>query len=56
METLQIDKKTFIVIEQTEFNKIQLLAAQKNSTAKKLSLSSGKKHALKMIDKWAKEK
>jgi len=56
METLTIDKKKFVVIEQKEFDKLQLLAAKKNLPAKKLSLEAGKKHALKLIDKWAKEK
>jgi hypothetical protein len=53
MGTLIIDKKKFIVIEQKEFEKIQLLAAKKTAPAKKLSLTAGKKHALKLIDKWA---
>ena len=56
METLTIDKKTFVVIEQKEFDKIQLMAAQKTTPAKKLSLAAGKKHAYKLIDQWAKGK
>ena len=56
MGTLTIDKKKFVVIEQKEFDKLQLLAAKKTVPAKKLSLSAGRKHALKLIDKWAKEK
>jgi hypothetical protein len=56
MGTLTIDKKKFVVIEQKEFDKIQLLAAKKTAPAKKLSLNAGKKHALKLIDKWAKGK
>lgn len=56
MGTLTIDKKKFVVIEQKEFDKIQLLAAQKTPPAKKLSLATGKKLAYKLIDKWAKEK
>jgi len=56
MELLKIDKKKFVVIEQTAFDKIQLRAARKTSPVKKLSLSAGKKHALKLIDKWSKEK
>ncbi len=31
METLTIDKKKFVVIEQKEFDKIQLQAAKKQS-------------------------
>ncbi|HEY1870414.1 MAG TPA: hypothetical protein VGG71_05110 [Chitinophagaceae bacterium] len=56
METLTINKKKFVVIEQKEFNKIQLLAAQKIPPVKKLSLTAGKKLAYKLIDEWAKEK
>ena len=56
MGTLTIDKKKFVVIEQKEFDKLQLLASQKNTPAKKLSLAAGKKHAYKLIDTWAKEK
>lgn len=56
METLTINKQRFIVIEQTEFEKIQLKAALKTPSVGKLSLNAGRKHALKLIDKWAKEK
>ena len=56
METLTLDNKRFVVIEQNEFDKLQLLAAKKTTPAKKLSLTTGKKHAYKMIDKWAKGK
>ena len=56
MGTLTIDKKKFVVIEQKECDKIQLLAAQKTTPVKKLSLATGKKHAYKLIDKWAKGK
>ena len=56
METLTINKKKFVIIEQQKFEKIQLKAAQKIPVAKKLTLSAGRKHALKLIDQWAKEK
>ena len=56
MGTLTIDKKKFVVIEQKEFDKLQLLADQKAAPARKLSLAAGKKHAYKLIDKWAKGK
>ena len=56
MPRLNVDKKKFIVIEQKKFDKIQLLAAQKNAPVKKLSLAAGKKLAHKLIDKWAKGK
>jgi hypothetical protein len=56
MNTLTIDKKKFVIIEQTVFDKLQLLAAQKTEPVKKLSLTAGKKHAYQLIDKWAKGK
>ena len=56
MGTLTINNRTFVVIEQKEFDKIQLTTAQKTTPEKKLSLAAGKKHSLKMIDKWAKGK
>ncbi len=49
MGTLTIDKKKFVVIEQKEFDKLQLLAAQKVAPSKKLSLAAGKTHAYKLI-------
>jgi hypothetical protein len=49
METLTINKMKFVVIKQKEFDKIQLTAAQKTQPVKKLSLSAGRKHALKLI-------
>ena len=55
MSTLTIDNKKFVVIEQKKYEKLQLLAAKKTKPAKKLSLAAGKKHALNLIDKWAKE-
>jgi hypothetical protein len=54
MGTLTIDKKKFVVMEQKEYDKLQLLAAQKTAPVKKLSLAAGKKHANRLIDKWAK--
>jgi hypothetical protein len=54
--TQAISKKKFVVMEQKEFDKLQLLAAQKTPPVKKLSLAAGKKLAYKLIDKWAKEK
>ncbi|MEO8416266.1 MAG: hypothetical protein ABI472_21575 [Ginsengibacter sp.] len=45
-----------MVIEQKEFDKLQLLAAQKTAPARMLSLAAGKRHAYKCIDKWAKGK
>ena len=45
-----------MVIEQNEYDKLQLLTAKKPTPEKKLTLAAGKKHAYKMIDKWAKGK
>lgn len=56
MDTLTINKTKFVVIEQKKFDKIQLTAAQKTPQVKKISLSAGRKHAIKLIDKWAKGK
>ena len=56
MGTLIIDNKKFVVMQQKEYDKLQLLAAQKTEPVKKLSLAAGKKLANNLIDKWAKEK
>lgn len=34
METLTIDKKKFVVIEQKEFDRLQLMAARKTESVK----------------------
>jgi hypothetical protein len=51
METLIVNKKKFVIIEQKDFDNIQLLAAQKSKPVKKVSLAAGKKHAYRLIDK-----
>lgn len=56
MDTLTIDKKKFVVIEQEEYNKLQLLVAQKTVPVKKMALAAGKKRDYKLIEKWAKGK
>lgn len=56
MGTLIIDNKKFVVMQQKEYDKLQLMAAQKTEPVKKLSLAAGKKLAYNLIDKWAKEK
>lgn len=53
---LTLNKKKYVVIEQKEFDKLQLLAAQKSATVKKFSLASGKKHTYKLIELWEKER
>ena len=56
METITIEKKKYVVVEQKKFEQLQSLAAAKVSPQKKLSLKAGKAMAYKLIDKWAKEK
>lgn len=56
MGTLFINNTKFVVIEQKEFDKIQLAAAQKTPPVKKLSLAAGRKRAHKLVDKWSKGK
>lgn len=56
MNTLILDKKKYVVVEQKYFEELQLKAAQKKEPVNKLSLSKGKQHAYKLIDQWAKEK
>ena len=56
MNTLIIDKKKYILIEQEKFEELQMEAARKIEPVKKLSLLKGKQLANKLIDKWSKEK
>ncbi|HEX8277139.1 MAG TPA: hypothetical protein VF540_00530 [Segetibacter sp.] len=56
INTIILDKKKYVVVEQEKFEELQLEAARKTEPVKKLSLAKGKQHAYKLIDKWAKEK
>ena len=56
MNTLTIDNKKYVVIPKKEYETLRTKAVSKSASARKLSLSEGKKLAYKMIDKWAKEK
>ncbi len=56
METITINKKKYVVVEQKMFEQLQAKAAAKSEPQKKLSLAAGKKHAYKLIDEWAKGK
>jgi hypothetical protein len=56
MNTLVIDKKRYVVVEQGEYDKLVEKAAAKTPIARKLSLQEGKKLAYKLIDRWHKEK
>ncbi len=56
MTKLVLDRKKYIVVQQKDFEKLQLQAARKTQPEKKISLLKGKKHAYKLIDAWAKGK
>ena len=56
MNTLVIDKKKYVVVEQHEYDRLVEKAAAKKPIARKLSLADGKKLAYKFIDAWHKEK
>lgn len=53
MTQITIDKKIYVIIPHKEYEALQLKAASKTNPAKKLSLAAGKKHAYKLIDKFA---
>lgn len=56
MNTLLIDKKKYVVVESKVYEALQVKAASKTPSVKKLSLQQGKKLAYKLIDQWAKGK
>jgi hypothetical protein len=56
MTQIVIDKKKYFLISEKEYNSLQVQAALKTKPLKKLSLTAGKTHANKLIDKWAKGK
>ncbi len=56
MQTLTIEKKKYVLIEEKQLTTLQQIAAKNVSPHKKLSLTAGKKMAYKLIDQWAKEK
>jgi ribonuclease HIII len=56
MTRIVIDRKTYVLITEREYEALQMKAALKTKPVKKLSLATGKKHAFKLIDKWAKGK
>ena len=56
MNTLNIENKEYVVISRKEYEDLRAKAAIKAVAAKKMSLAEGKKHAYKLIDKWAKGK
>jgi hypothetical protein len=56
MNTLVINKKKYVVVEQREYDKLVKKAAAKKTAARRLSLAEGKKPAYKLIDKSHKER
>ena len=56
INTLVINKKKYVVVERSEYDKLLEKAASKRPIARKLSLVEGKKLAYKLIDNWHKEK
>lgn len=56
MDTLTIDKKKYVVLKQSDYHSLVKKAALKDTSARKLSLSEGKKLAYALIDKWHKGK
>jgi len=56
MNTLIIDKKKYVLVKQSDYNKLLETAVSKKPLARKLSLLQGKKLAYSLIDKWHKEK
>ncbi len=56
MTTIVIDRKKYVLMPQKEYEALQMRAALKTKPEKKMSLAAGKKHAYKLIDKWAKGK
>lgn len=56
MTRLTIDKKSYVIIPQKQYEQLLTKAASKAPAVKKLTLAKGKKRAYRLIDKWAKEK
>jgi hypothetical protein len=57
VETLTINKKKYVVVEQKEFDKLQKRAVLgDNSDTKLFSLEEAKNYAHNLIDNWHKEK
>jgi hypothetical protein len=55
MNTIVLDKKSYVVLEKKEYDTLLEKAASKSPSARKLSLAEGKKLAIKLIDQWEKE-
>ncbi len=56
MNTLVIDRKKYVLVERSEYDRLLEKAAAKKPVARKLTLAEGKKLAYRLIDSWHKEK
>jgi hypothetical protein len=56
MDAVVIDKRKYVLLKQEEYNKLVEKAVRKNTPARKLTLSEGKKYAYLLVEKWDKEK
>ncbi len=56
MNSLIINKKKYVVLEQEKYEQLQKQAAQKTASAQKMTLAKGKLHSYKLVNKWAKGK
>jgi len=52
MNTIVIDKKKYVLLEEKKYTQLLKKAASKTPPARKLSLAEGKKLAHSLIDKW----
>jgi hypothetical protein len=52
MNTIVIDKKKYVIVEEKEYSRLLKKAASKTPPARKLTLADGKKMAYSIIDKW----
>jgi hypothetical protein len=56
MNKLKIENKEYVILLRKEYEDLRTKAAIKSASAKKLSLTEGRKLAYKLIDKWGKGK
>jgi hypothetical protein len=56
MNTLIMNKKKYVLVEQKAYDKLIEKAASKTPSLRKMSLAEAKKSAYALIDKWHSEK
>jgi hypothetical protein len=56
MNTIQIDKKKYVVIPQKEYEALQKKAALKTKPDKTFTIEAAREYSRKRIQQWAKEK